>query len=384
MSWRDRFTPGGDFRGAKFWVETDDLDFGRRKIVHEFPLQDKPVVQDQGKKTREFSTRIFVLGDDYDFDRNALINAIEKPGPGTLTHPYLGAMNVEITSARKTESTREGGKATFSLTYIEVDDFEFNFEIPDTPAVVKKAVEKTLADSIVEFGENFNVLSQIQDYVEDIQKTLEKTLDAVETVTDGVTQTITSLIRSPAEMAVAIVGSISNLQRSLQTPAQALEIYKTLFNTDSNAAVAHIPLTTSNRLQQKQNTDFLLSLIKRAAIAEACFSISVINWETLNEAISIRDEVLSAIDLEMQSLMNDKTFNAIEGLRAALVEDIRVRGAQMPRIKYFQPEAELPALVLAHRLHNDVRRDAEIIARNSVRHPGFITACKALEILTDA
>jgi len=381
MSWRDRFTPGGKFRDAEFWIETDDLEFGHRKVVHEFPLQNKPQVQDMGLKGRQFSMRIFVIGENYDFDRNKLIQAIETPGIGVMVHPYYGTMNVHILDARKTESTREGGKATFNLTVLEAGEAEFNFETPETAEVVEEEAEKTLAESIEEFGENFEVLNQIQEFVEDVQNTIETTLDAIENVVDGITGPITSLIRAPAEMASALTGTLSGIRSSLQSPFQALDIYTTLFGSDTDTS--NMSVATSNRVQLKENTDAFNSLVKRSAIAEACRTIAIINWESLDDAINIRDQVLGAIDEEMEQPMGDGVFNAMSGLRAAIAEDIRIRGAKMPRIKHFTTEAQLPALVLAHRIHNDVSRDNEIINRNHIKHPGFVSGGRSIEVLAD-
>jgi prophage DNA circulation protein len=49
-----------------------------------------------------------------------------------------------------------------------------------------------------------------------------------------------------------------------------------------------------------------------------------------------------------------------------------------------QPQATQPALVLAYSLYEDASRDADIIARNNVRHPGFVPGGRTLEVLADA
>ena len=48
------------------------------------------------------------------------------------------------------------------------------------------------------------------------------------------------------------------------------------------------------------------------------------------------------------------------------------------------PEATQPALVLAYGLYEDAGREAEIVTRNKVRHPGFVPGGQALEVLADA
>lgn len=381
MSWRDRYTPGGRFRTADFWVETDELEFGRRVVIHEFPLQNNPLYEDLGRRARKFSINVFVLGADYDFARNRLIDEIEKPGPGVLVHPYLGTMKVVVTEAKKTETTREGGMARFTLTCVEAGDISFNFEQPDTPEVVEADADKTIAETILEFGENFNTVSQAQEFVEAVQTSIEDALNALETVVSGVTDPITSLIRTPAELASKLAGTLGNLRNSLGNPRRALDIYKTLFNTRSD--IASIPTTTSNRLQQITNTQVFDALLARIAISEACKTVAAINWPTRDDAIAIRDVILNAIDEQMDADMTDGVYDSMSALRAALAEDVRIRSARLPRLAFHTPVTVLPALVLAHQIHNDASRADELIIRNNIDHPGFVRGGEPLEYIKD-
>ncbi|MDQ7010357.1 MAG: hypothetical protein Q9M29_00915, partial [Mariprofundaceae bacterium] len=68
-------------------------------------------------------------------------------------------------------------------------------------------------------------------------------------------------------------------------------------------------------------------------------------------------------------------------LRAAMVRDLTERAGRLPQIGVFTPRSGMPALLLAHRIHGDASRDAEIIARNSIRHPGFVPGGSPLEVI---
>jgi len=43
----------------------------------------------------------------------------------------------------------------------------------------------------------------------------------------------------------------------------------------------------------------------------------------------------------------------------------------------------MPAIVLAYRLYGDAERADEIVARNRVRHPGFVPGGQPLEVLSN-
>jgi hypothetical protein len=68
----------------------------RRQVIHEFPNSEIVLVDDLGRGPDRFEMKAYVVGDDYDLDRDALRDALLTPGPGTLVHPTWGRMNVAI------------------------------------------------------------------------------------------------------------------------------------------------------------------------------------------------------------------------------------------------------------------------------------------------
>ena len=60
----DKLLPAS-FRGVKFFIEKAELSAGRRTQVHEYPLRDKPFVEDLGRATRTITITAFVIGSDF-------------------------------------------------------------------------------------------------------------------------------------------------------------------------------------------------------------------------------------------------------------------------------------------------------------------------------
>ncbi|WP_035597779.1 hypothetical protein, partial [Halomonas salina] len=77
-----------------------------------------------------------------------------------------------------------------------------------------------------------------------------------------------------------------------------------------------------------------------------------------------------------------QTAQRLVALRAAAVTDLRRRGTALPELATHTPAAPLPALVIAQRLYGDATRDAEIVRRNRIRHPGRVPA-DPLEVLSE-
>lgn len=151
MAWRDNLRQAS-FRGVKFNVDSSGLSIGRRIARHEYPQRDIPYPEDMGRRAREYKVEAFVLGDpagdnDYMVPRDALIEAIEKAGPGQLVHPYYGTVAVTVFGeVTLSESTREGGMAKFTITFLEAGKQEEPKTSDDTEA--KLAEQKGACDEI--------------------------------------------------------------------------------------------------------------------------------------------------------------------------------------------------------------------------------------------
>ena len=114
MAWKDDLKPAS-FRGIPFFVASSESSAGRKVAIHEYPERNLDSVEDLGRDTRRFTLDCYVIGPEYNLQRDALIAAFETPGTGDLIHPYRGRIKVSlIRVARIRETTREGGLARIS------------------------------------------------------------------------------------------------------------------------------------------------------------------------------------------------------------------------------------------------------------------------------
>lgn len=152
MAWQDRLRQGS-FRGARFHIERHERAGGRRVHNHEYPGKDEPYPEDLGRRAREFEVQCYVIGPDYMADRDALLDACEAAGPGTLVHPYFGTRRVSCTEYKESESSQEGGMARFSLKFSDAGANRYPVAEADTAAAVDGVAaeaEQALVDQFVE------------------------------------------------------------------------------------------------------------------------------------------------------------------------------------------------------------------------------------------
>jgi prophage DNA circulation protein len=382
----------GSFRGAPFIVPENEGTFGRRTQLHEYPLRDNPYVEDLGRKAREFNLTVFVDGSlsadgDYLTARDRLIAKLEEAGPGTLIHPYYGSLRVSLTEPAKVrESTREAGRATFTLVCIESVDL--TFPIADTSSAIGVQILADAAEGSVlsDFAALFSVDGLPNFHLAEIEAELARSLAGLETIVGDVAGPIAAEIRAPYNMGVAILGAVNRLATIVTEPLRALQLYEGLFDVGNDSPA--VPATTPARQQQARSTQVLHLLIQRAAVVNATRASSSADHASLDDALNVRERLLAAIDTQMETTdvvsgasIDDDVFQALGALRAAVAEDLLIRGGKLPRITRYTPLATMPALVIAHRLYGDASRADEIVARNKIRHPGFVPGGVALEVL---
>jgi len=397
MTWKDTLLPGS-FRNVPFVIESSDGEIGRRVALHEYPLRDKPYAEDMGRKARRFTLDLFVLGPEYMAGRDALIGALETPGPGILMHPYLGQMTVTVMEARgPRESSREGGLARFAVTFVESGEAIFPRATTDTARSVTSQADLAGAAVRAEFGAGFGatrpefVFAAAKMLVEQVTARLSALRQSFPGTPSAVTAFVAdlqeisaaaeSLLRAPADLAVEIYGLIADVALLPDRPLRAIAAYRQLWNLF--AGTPSVSRTTASRIRQADNQQALAALVHRAATVEAVRTAATMDYESFDEALALRDELAERLDAQMEEA-GDESYQALTDLRVALVEDIAARGADLARVGYYTPAVTLPALVLAHQIYGDASREGEIVTRNRIAHPGFVTGGQALEVLTDA
>lgn len=384
MDWRDELEQAS-FRAVPFKYRSAAQPLGRRIVRHEFPLRDDPVLEDLGSRSPEFTLEAFVLGDDYMDQRDALMKALNAPGPGELIHPYRGRLTVAVSRASVRESTAEGGMATFTITFLSEGLAPLRLVVADTENQVKAAAAETAAAAGEDFEDNYSLLRKAQFVVQGAEEAMTAAMQEVEAVVEGVTSTIAAVIRFPANVVAGIQGGIARIRALVNQPLQALTLLRGLF--DAGSGTPAVAATTSSRKRQAANQQALNLAVQRNAIAEAAAAaadaLSTGAFGSDKDALEARDGILAAIDDQL-GLGGDRVFSALTGLRAAVVGDFAARSSGLPPVTRFTPAITMPALVIAQQLYGDGRREGELIERNNIRHPLFVVGGDPLEVRANA
>jgi prophage DNA circulation protein len=429
------------FRGVPFAVLTSEGQYGRRLAIHEYPFRDKPWLEDLGRKTRPITFTAFLVSDslvygggDVQAQREKLVAACEAPGSGKLVHPTLGDLTVAADGVVITERWNEhryfevafrfiedGGRiypATTAATgpKVAAKGLEGMLEAAEawsakaTAALAKGsiAVQKALAtargwtDRITGLGQDaagmFRLtgalsgsfgryfLGRLRGGFTAVTAFRQPLTSVTDLIVDSAAGRALLALRGDAvlaalgalgqggsleDVAAAVAAQVEALADSLAGPADRVRLL-----IDLTAYAPSLDLLSS------AVGGALGDLYRRAAVIALANAATTYQPASFDDASEVLARVLTVLDAEILiagDAGEDGVFSALRALRAAVVEDLRARGANLAPIADFATPEPMPSLTLAQRLYRDPSRAAELEIQADPIHPLFMpTAFRAL------
>lgn len=430
-AWREQVDGGlATFRGVSFVIAKSEASGGRKTVAHEYPLRDVGFVEDLGRRMRAFPVTAYVVGSDYLVKRNALLAALEETGPGSLVHPYHGNRRVAVSTWRLEESSEEGGVARFSIEFLETEAAAFSPSVVSSPgAMTGASADHCLAVCNNRWLERYKLTipsgktapaftldsigTLVTDYTTSLQKALSpvvkgtQELAALKAKTDAIVKGVSSLVRSPATLALRFTDVWKSLLLWPTTPRLGLNALLAAYRFTTAAPRPSGALTPSRTVEQA-NYDAVVSFTKVATIVQAArFATDaalvsrqtptgtldsadvdtpseLLGFDSYDDAIAARDTLVDAIDTEADAAADDEVYSALLQLRADLIAAVPGERNHLARLIQFAPPVTLPSLVIAYQLYGDVALADDVVARNRVRHPGFVVGGRSLQVIASA
>lgn len=371
--WRDGLHKAS-FRGVECLYDGANTDRGRRLSVTEYPQRNRPDVEDLGRSARRYHVTLYLLasrlGTSYWSQRDRLIEALEADGAGTLVHPYYGSLQVLVESCSDRYSTREGGRVTFECTFVESGEAEEPRASTRTASVLRASGSVFDEATARGFIERYSV-SGVSGFVRDRTRSI--VADAASALL--LADTVVAQFNTPATLVDTLQSARDALSNLGLIPLRGI--------FDFGRDRAPVDTSTPSMQQVDDNIGAVIAVVRGTTLSASLDHISRTVFDSVPSATQARDQVLDQID-DAEKMATDAQFDALRDVRAALVEDIRARGAGLPNVRDVTPNTTQPALVLAQRLYQDAARAEDIVTRNAVAHPGFVPGGQPLEVLTDA
>lgn len=407
------------FRGVPFEVEASGITVGRRTVVHEYPQRDRPYIEDMGRATRNITLQCFVVGSDYLEQAQALMHELEEPGPGTLIHPWLGEMEVTITSVSELQFDQGLGVASVTITATEAGDLEFPAVTADEDTEALEAADAVEKSAVDKFCEDFD-LSTINDWADSALEgslldalnfvsagDLGKLFDYAEGVANLANKAMALLSTDPKIFAtrLAVALGLSRWATTISAWRGVAKSLKNLCKHDKLKARTKAYAERKGELMSDVTRQVMKSqaaietLVRQLLIAQMVGVSTLVatskdvsspdgeedmrtTTRSYDEIVELRDELCQVLDDELLMEENDEMYQVLDEARTAIFDVLTHKADALQHVVIVKPDDVFPAVVLAYDYHDDADRDLEIARRNSVEHEGFCPASE-LRVLSE-
>jgi len=395
MSWLDDYQQGS-FRGVSFKVSSHEGTSGRRDQVTEFPGRDNPYIQDHGQKPRRFTIDAYVIGDSYHIDRNKLIKALDRKGPGKLIHPYMGDFQVVITDYSYRDTVREGGMCRFTITCIVSSDLKLPTKTIDTIKKVAEAKENAFFAYQELFEEIWKISRVPKTVADSALDTIDRAFALMESDKSAVSflasfrrdiKNVRGRLIAVAYDTSSLIGYTLDLMRlGTDEDNEEIDVTSSVSRQSFEDLKSFTNFEPSDIINQKDDepSKVYSETIQYSAIINMAGLLSLIEFESAETAEDFRNLVFIRLDQIMESTPDDEFYNALYELRSTVSQHIDEQVRELPRRVKYVPIETTAALLISYNIYGTVSKEQKIIERNKISHPAFINGSVPLEILTNA
>ena len=178
--------------------------------------------------------------------------------------------------------------------------------------------------------------------------------------------------------ASAVQALTEALRAACNDPADAVRLLASLAAYDPAAPSATAPISVGIATVDS----CMVQLFRRAALtslARACADYQPSSFDDAQVVCAMVAAVYDAEMLVAADALEDASYQALRTLRAAVLNDLITRGADLARLATITSPVPRPSLAVAYRLYRDATRSDDLIARADPVHPAFMpTSFQAL------
>lgn len=370
------------FRGVEFLISTATTDGGRKVVTHEYPNTDRRFVEDLGRLQKVFTVEGFINQPDYFGKRNRLINALEQPGIGILSHPFFGDIRVVARPYSISENMSNIGTATVRMTFERSDVSIFPQITGINEATIASKVDtvtESSGQSILDDYQTptiFDNFQKAQNKLANLGAKFREAARKVSQATEAISNfnaTITQFERDLSAMTATPQLLVSNLESVFaalsnvaQTDALQIEVNSTLFNFGEDDPEPQFD--TANQREVNNNFNVINNAVNAQALAYSYLTASQIEYGNTEEVDNIQNSIETQYSFLEEENVEQDLFRDIEDLRVDAQEffnNIRLNVSKITTIN----TNKIPATVLAYNYYGNIDNTESIITLNNIRYP---------------
>jgi prophage DNA circulation protein len=399
-----------EFRGVPFHMPDVREETGRRTLRFLFPGRDDTWHEDMGALDGAIRVSGLIIGDDYIRRARRMREAFRTPGPGRLTHPWLGDLDVVLA---------EPAEISFSQGELRLARFQATFEpwIERPPEkldtlglllaaldALREGARRLLRMLLAPLRLVLGVVSAVVGFARSMVVLFRRVLAGVRglaALPREIEASFRGLLglgsvradaRFAGSVALAFAAPSTALREAARIPlAPAVAPFggaPILSPTIPPASAAEALLAVQAELLLERTPLPALRLAAAALVlADAVAVAAPLPFASRGEAFAMRDRLdaaLSALAAEAVAMAASDPEGAgglwreLLATRAAVARDLTERGGRLPAVETLRLPGTAPTWLVAHHLAGDAPSQVagqylDLVARNSPRRPARLS-----------
>ena len=365
------------FNNITFFTPSQNLTWGQRTIIHNYPKSNRTEVEFMGLGERQFSLEI-VLFDENIFEKIAEFEKeLNKAEYGTLIHPIDGEFKVAVSgNYQRITTDTELGQAKYSVTFQVVSDSDSPDEAETFIGKVLNSIDEVLDltndflnnNYLVELVNSYEALQQqvlgISDQVLFQARKIGGTLDDLFSISEDILSNPFKLVSSAEKLSEGI----SDLVGGLSILGGAEENYLAfngLFDQGDDIVTSDL---TAEKVDIQKNTNIINITIQLYALVYCYKNSSEINFLTYDKL----NEKIRELEAQYQKLypsLSGDLKSSLDELRSYIYRYF----SELELYNIIEVEAHGESLnVFLYRYYGNLDFYDQIKELNNIKNPAFI------------
>ena len=371
---------GCSYNGVSFFVEESESSGGRNIATTSLPFTNLHVNEDLGGRVKQFSLRIYIVGDDAEAKRSELEAAFDAEGAFELVHMYYGKFQARCTSYSFSHNSSELAYITGDVSFVpEKDPKAIERSSVDTRGMAAAKADGSLSRAAALFKQAFSIAGKAASVVQSTVDATNDVLDAVESARNSMRSVEMfvmnlSQIRDNIGLIMKTPGDFANRLQNLLTMTRETfdgdEDWNTYTNESltlmSRVEVEDGETTTSAMRSMVQR----LSLMSSASMAVKCVLES--SYENSLQVYETEEALNAAFEAAMARVNSVDDYTDLADMLAIALKFLRDVKSGLAVVVEKPLNDISNVLTVAFDTYGNLDRVEDIIDRNEISDPSAI------------
>lgn len=386
------------FRGVPFLLRSSSRTGGRKTATHEYPNTDRRFVEDLGRTVPTFTLQATIHGDSVSYiaQRDRFIAALETKGPGQLSHPFYGNLNVACIEYSLNEDMGMIGRCEISITFAITGTVSTpQIEGASASLIANKKDEllgeirswveanyntSTNSSSLSKVGHSFNV-NMLRNFttqygfalsaIRNVSLIGTEESAAAEAQKTKMTTKENTIVSNTDQLNDALVGSMDALY---DTDPEADVLYNSYTKFFYFQQGQYLPeATTIQRVRNEENYQIVTGAVSIMALCYAYEQAALIEYKTSDDLESTK----LALEGQYQYILSIKNvdytlINSLQEIRSDMREFFQQAEEDIYKVIAVSSSSVLPLSVLAFQYYGNLDLTQNLIDLNKLSEPSFV------------